>query len=319
MDLVDRYLNAIRWNLYGAKADDIIAELRDLIASRIEDREEVLDRALTRDETSAVLREFGHPLVVASRYGTQQSLIGPEIFPFYLFSLKIVLAIGAAILIATGVFRAAFADRSMVQALAQGFDHIWWTLLSYAGLVTLIFAVLERTGWLSSHLRQWKPEQLPDLRDLRLKPKSIWESCFELAANAAFLLWWAGLIHIPAAARPGLDVQFSPVWMQLWWPIFALIAGRLLLNLIQLIRPRWREIQALLATATTFAALAVIATLYQAGRLVTLLSDTMIPVKLAKIQQSVDLALHVGLIAIAAIWTIQWATDLWKLWRMRRG
>ena len=43
MDLIDRYLTAIRWNLpRAAKADDVIAELRDLIASRVEDREELL-------------------------------------------------------------------------------------------------------------------------------------------------------------------------------------------------------------------------------------------------------------------------------------
>lgn len=319
MDLIDRYLNAIRWNLPGAKADDIIAELRDLIASRIEDREETLDRPLTRAETSTLLREFGHPLVVASRYGTQQSLIGPEIFPFYFFSLKVALAISGALLLATGVVRTVLADRSTVQTFVQNIDGLWWNLLSCAALVTLIFAVLERTGWLTRHLRQWKPEQLPDLKDLRLKPKSIWESCFEAAMSLAFLLWWAGVIQLPGSMRPGMAVEFAPIWTQLWWPIFAIVAGRLLLNLIQLIRPRWRSLQALIATATTIAALAVLAALYHAGRLVTIVSTEMEPVKLAKTQESLDMALHIGLIATAAIWTIQWAAEIWKLWRVRRG
>jgi hypothetical protein len=58
----------IRWNLpRAAKADDIAAELRDVIASRIEDREESLGRPLAEKEVSALLREFGHPLVVAAR------------------------------------------------------------------------------------------------------------------------------------------------------------------------------------------------------------------------------------------------------------
>jgi hypothetical protein len=36
-----------------------------VIASRIEDREESLGRPLGEKEVSALLREFGHPLVVA--------------------------------------------------------------------------------------------------------------------------------------------------------------------------------------------------------------------------------------------------------------
>ena len=44
MDLIERYLGAVRWNLpigkpMETRADDIIAELRDLIESRIEERE----------------------------------------------------------------------------------------------------------------------------------------------------------------------------------------------------------------------------------------------------------------------------------------
>ena len=66
MDLIDRYLTAIRWNLpRGSNADDILAELRDVIANRIEEREDALGRPLDEKEVGALLREFGHPLVVA--------------------------------------------------------------------------------------------------------------------------------------------------------------------------------------------------------------------------------------------------------------
>ena len=119
MDLIDRYLTAIRWNLpRAANADDVIAELRDLIASRIEDREESLGRALTDKEISTLLRDFGHPLVVAARYGTQQHLIGPDLFPFYWFSLKVVLALSVALLILSGVGDIVFGGNPL-RSLAQ--------------------------------------------------------------------------------------------------------------------------------------------------------------------------------------------------------
>ena len=39
MDVIERYLGAIRRNLPRDKAEDIVAELRDVIASHVEDRE----------------------------------------------------------------------------------------------------------------------------------------------------------------------------------------------------------------------------------------------------------------------------------------
>src|SRR3982751_2179820 len=91
MDLLERYLNAIRRNLPARGAEDIVAELRDVLASRIEDREEALGRSLTAEEIEAIVKDFGHPLVVAARYRKQQWLIGPEVFPFYMSVMRIVL------------------------------------------------------------------------------------------------------------------------------------------------------------------------------------------------------------------------------------
>src|SRR3954470_22856019 len=99
MDLFDRYLNAIRRNLPRDKADDIVAELGDALASRVEEREDALGRALTPEEVKALIKDFGHPLVVAARYRKQQWLIGPDVFPFYVAVLRIVVTITAAALV----------------------------------------------------------------------------------------------------------------------------------------------------------------------------------------------------------------------------
>ena len=67
MDLVNEYLRAVAALLPKAQRDDIVAELRDTILTRIEEREADLGRPLTDDEIEAVLREVGHPVVVAAR------------------------------------------------------------------------------------------------------------------------------------------------------------------------------------------------------------------------------------------------------------
>ncbi len=46
-----------------------MAELREVLLSKIEAKEEALGREATRDEVAEVLKGFGHPVVVASRYG----------------------------------------------------------------------------------------------------------------------------------------------------------------------------------------------------------------------------------------------------------
>ena len=89
MDMVERYLEAVAAQLSADEREDITAELRDLILSRFEAREETLGRALTDDEKEAILREIGHPLVVAARYRKgPDSLIGPELFPYWLYGVK---------------------------------------------------------------------------------------------------------------------------------------------------------------------------------------------------------------------------------------
>ena len=67
MDLIEEYLKAVAVLLPRSQRDDIVAELRDMILTRVEAREADLGRSLKPDEVEAVLREIGHPLVVAAK------------------------------------------------------------------------------------------------------------------------------------------------------------------------------------------------------------------------------------------------------------
>src|SRR5262249_37536200 len=86
------------------------AELRDELLARREEKESQLGRALMPGEDADVFRAFGHPVIVAARFGPQQSLIGPQTYPIYALAMKAILAIvivgvtigGLAQVIATG-------------------------------------------------------------------------------------------------------------------------------------------------------------------------------------------------------------------------
>src|SRR6218665_3760378 len=54
MDVIERYLEAVAAQLSVEDREDIVAELRDLILSRIEAREEELNRALNDEEKEAI-------------------------------------------------------------------------------------------------------------------------------------------------------------------------------------------------------------------------------------------------------------------------
>src|ERR1700720_3284598 len=90
MELLDQYLKSIRSCLPEAQRDDIINELSENIHSQMEDKEGELGRPLSEAEVEAILKQHGHPLLVASRYRHDQrsvafgrQWIGPVLFPFY--------------------------------------------------------------------------------------------------------------------------------------------------------------------------------------------------------------------------------------------
>src|SRR5437763_5483254 len=144
MELLDRYLYEIRRSLPEAQRDDVIAEISDTIQSHFEDRERQVGRPLTDAEAAAILKAFGHPKIVASRYQPAQYLIGPEIYPFFWYTLKIVLA-GALALELLGALIASLLSPSPLPAFVKNIAVVWPTIFLVFGVVTFIFVALERT------------------------------------------------------------------------------------------------------------------------------------------------------------------------------
>jgi hypothetical protein len=316
-DLQERYLHAVRWALPAAKAEDIVAELRDVLATRQEDREQELGRPLTTDETSALLKDFGHPLVVAASYRRRQWLIGPDVFPFYFFVARIVALLAVGIQVAVAAARIIFGDGRTGQILAQTWGGLWASLFISLGIVTLVFAVLERVGFPADHVRKWSPDQLPQVTHER---KSMWESAFEVAAGAIFLLWWIGAVHFPIPwGGPGFRMEAAPIFTVLYWPILALLAARLVQNLIEWLRPGWRWIRDGLAVLTTVAGLALLAIIYRAGQWVTVISTGMPADKAPDLGNALNLSLKIALVVAAVIWLWQSALWVWKLARRRQS
>jgi len=257
MELLDRYLQAVRRHLPWLRQDDIIAELRANLEAQLEDKEAELGRKLTNAEMEAWLKQLGSPLHVAARYQPQQYLVGPALFPIYWFVLR--LAIGWCAVIY------AIARTVEIVSNGQGPDAIFgavaqlpWVLFINAAVVTLIFALVERSGakipekfvqgaamgndWPNAPVTPFDP-QLEKAK----KPKSYAQAVVEVIFGWILLVWLLLVPHYPFLLMgPGVVVlyavpyQLAPVWWTFYWCIVVLNAVELTWRIVDLLQERWQ-------------------------------------------------------------------------------
>jgi hypothetical protein len=67
-ELLDGYVHAVTMMLPPDKAEDIAAEVRSNLESKVEDQAAALGRELRPAEVSAILKEYGHPVRVGLQY-----------------------------------------------------------------------------------------------------------------------------------------------------------------------------------------------------------------------------------------------------------
>lgn len=321
-DLVDRYLGAVAALLPKASREDIIAELRDLVMNRVEDAEAQHGRPLDKREMEALLREIGHPIAVAGRYGPARALVGPEIYPFWLFGVKTLLAIAAlAAIIPAGIaLLTAHGDARLVSRTISDFVP---TALSLVGFATLIAAAVER-GWIKADgFRNWKASELPRVPETKgLFIKSRFDGLFELVVMGLFIAWWTGAVAFPAddvIRTRGGDVflQVSPVFRQLYWPILALAIVQVVSSLALVVKPGWTLVRNLAEIIGAVGGLAIIWALWPAQPLVTVLAPAASEPGLANLQRTLDLTFEITLWVAAAIYLLKVAVHGWRLARGR--
>ena len=224
MELVDRYLQAVKFWLPKQQKDDILAELSADIRAQIEDRESVLGRALTQPEIEDILKQRGRPCLVASRFRPQESLIGPVLYPIYLFCLKCALlgylvpwlVVTLIILIVRPSFSATQSIPAWFMTMAQVSGHLWTMAFVAAGTITLVFAILERVQAKSHWLENWDPRKLPHVRNANLHTRT--NAAVELTIMLLATAWWAAyldrtVIYIGESVR----IALNPVWLWFFW------------------------------------------------------------------------------------------------------
>jgi hypothetical protein len=244
LELVDRYLQAVRfWLPKTSRQQDLVAELGEDLRSQIEEKEMELGRPLDKKEISEVLQRCGAPMLVASRLGPKRHLIGPTLFPIYWFVLKMVLLwilLPVFIFIVTPVTLAS-TNGDWGKAVAITLGNLWSGAFIATGVITLVFAILERTQALANINCKWDPGSLPPLERPERKT-SLFQTVCELGFHVFAVVWLLLLPHHPflvfgpAAAflAPG------PIWSTFYAPIVLLAVAAVIRSVVILVRPHWK-------------------------------------------------------------------------------
>ena len=245
MDLLNRYLQAVKVFLPHRQQDDILRELSENLMSQMEDRAEALGRPLTDAEQSEILRRHGHPMVVAGRYRSRQHLIGPVFFPIYLFALKV--GLGAALIVTAAL--AAIAAALHGDPIRQGIQ----AMVAYPGRglmvfawTTLVFAALDLAQSQLGVRPDWDPRSLPPVPRSEY-PVSRTRALCDLTFAAAALLW---LLLLPSAPYLilGPAAAFAdpaPTLRLAYFPFLGLAAAMVALHATYVSRPYWTKARAI--------------------------------------------------------------------------
>ena len=247
MELVDRYLQAVKFWLPRNQKDDIIAELSEDLRSQIEDKEAELGRKLADSEVEPILKRCGSPMAVAERYLPQRSLIGPALFPIYSVVIRSLifyfllpwLLLWMGIAIFSPDFRGDHPGAALFASLEP-----WWLACTYSlFFCTLTFALLDRSQARSRLADTWNPRSLPAVRD----PNQISRGAtiFELTTTVATLALW---IQLDAFHRVfhvfGVTLTLSSRWPYFFWALVVLTLGGIALACLNLSNPRWTRLSA---------------------------------------------------------------------------
>jgi len=243
-NLLNRYLQAVGFWLPRAQKDDILAELSADLLQQIEDREAELGHTLSDEEIKAVLKQRGQPMMVARSFLPQRSLISPVLYPIYIVVLKIVVLVTLLINIVGTTLSTIFnhaAAPNPVAVILHSVGSAWSIFFIQFGIVTLIFATIDRYAAASIGGEDWDPGKLARVRISR--PAKRLNLATELIFGVIGLVWLLAVPSYPflLVGPAAMFVKPAPIWSEIYIPLLVLAMAGITENVITLLRPdlRW--------------------------------------------------------------------------------
>jgi len=322
MDLLNRYLQAVKFWLPSSQQDDIAAELSEDIRSQIEEREAALGRKLNDGDLEQILKQRGRPLLVAEKYMPPKALIGPVLFPAYWFVLRLVLVCylvpWVAVWIAFMILDTSYRAQHSGIAIFRDAYVLWMIALTAFTVVTIVFAVLERVRDQSWLLDQWSPRQLPPVRDV--EQISRFGSAVELIFGLLFFgIWWLKILWSPTVFdSSGVRVTLATgtkgfLFAVFLWSFLLLGCANIALSAVNLVRPYWTRFRRGLRASLNFVA-AIILLLIAKTHAGLVVSGTSVPQdKAPEISLYLSLSLGMAFLIAAIVCVVVGCVDIWRI------
>lgn len=299
MDLMDRYVNAVKFWLPRAHQADIAAEIRDDLRSKRDDAEARLSRGLSEDEVVAILKERGHPMLVAAGYLPPKPLVGPALLPSYWFVLRLALAIALPITFIILILPLHILQDGDTTGTVRAVWDVLCAGVFIFGVVTLVFAVIER--YPRKNLTEWDPRRLPGMPASNAAVDPWSESVARLVMSISFSAGWILLTSIYSTMHlTGLTITVAPIWHRLFWPILILMLNGAASGWLGLTRPSWTRVQTAIRLCANAGTVIVLAILYQAGEWFDL-AGPKAPIPGSDEAHWVQFGLHIAFIAMGAV------------------
>jgi|SRR5271166_4365205 len=309
MELVDRYLQAVKLALPKRNQDDIVQELNDSILSQVEEKEAAVGRPLNEDELVEILKKMGSPDKLASRYREQQGLIAPTVMPIYWKVLKAALGLAFLVNVIAAIVTAA-AGRPLLESLLPilRYPSIAFTTFAW---VTLTFVALHFFGAKFQAPEQWDPRKLPPVVKVK-RGKSRAESIAALLIGAIATVWWlVGLRNPVLIMGPGVAfLTFAPIWLKLYPLWIALGIAEVARHTFEFVRPDASRQHLLLSLIPRSLSLITMVLLIRAGELFVVNPNN--PALQGAIG-AINYGTRLGLIIATVIALAKLLLDVWKL------
>lgn len=243
--LTERYIAATVKSLPPAAQDDVRAELETSIADAVEAR---VEQGEAREEAErTVLVELGDPTALAAGYADRPlHLIGPRYYLAWWRLLKLLLIIVPVCVVGAVVLGQTLDDAPIREIIGESLAGGLWAVVHVCFWVTLVFAILDRTG--ADIGAGWNVDQLAEPTPTGTGRSDLIASLVFLGLAAVAILWdqFRGFVRPDGDGLPILNPDLWP------WAIaglLALIGLEVAFALVLHLRGRWNTPLAVVNTA----------------------------------------------------------------------
>lgn len=340
MEILERYLQAVRKFLPGKRQDDIIAELRVNLEAQIEDAESERGRSLSKAELEELLKKMGSPIFVAMRYQPQRYVIGPKFFPMYWYVMRLAMMWSLFVYAIVNAVQigASQSGPHVATAIAQALFQAPFTLLTVAAWITLAFAAIEYVvehhpevgkshEWLGGN---WSVDSLPALEKSVVSGsprRSYAKAVAEVVFGFIFLAWLLLVPKYPILMfGPGvfaietIPYSLAHTWWSFYWIIVGINALQLVWNCVDLLRDSWQRVHPLQhISAKSLSVIALAFLLSTSNGVYVVLKNQADFTRLGDTLNGINRGIHLGLTVTVAIVAIQLAWEIVKAVRDRQN